>query len=175
MLEARTGEQARAGRTGEHSGHIQDTQSGQRSRRIDFPATGPCRGTLRPMDQRFGNHGLSLRVRLPCRPRPHRGCASLVRDDCRLEVIRAPSSHRLRHPRRTRRFAQRGKRRFQVMRRIRVQSNPSVRGLVITDHAVVQRALQDADGSWGARGGMDRWPLVNTSFALLFLSKGRNS
>jgi hypothetical protein len=32
---------------------------------------------------------------------------------------------------------------------------------------------QEADGSWATRGGWDRWPHVNTSFALLFLSKGR--
>ena len=32
---------------------------------------------------------------------------------------------------------------------------------------------QQADGSWPTKGGWDRWPLVNTSFALLFLSKGR--
>ncbi|MBI1830648.1 MAG: DUF4159 domain-containing protein [Planctomycetes bacterium] len=32
---------------------------------------------------------------------------------------------------------------------------------------------QDDDGSWGKRSGFDRWPQVNTSFALLFLSKGR--
>jgi hypothetical protein len=33
---------------------------------------------------------------------------------------------------------------------------------------------QAADGSWPAKGArFDQWPLVNTSFALLFLSKGR--
>jgi Domain of unknown function (DUF4159)/Prenyltransferase and squalene oxidase repeat len=32
---------------------------------------------------------------------------------------------------------------------------------------------QELDGSWKSGGGWDRWPHVNTSFALLFLSKGR--
>ena len=32
---------------------------------------------------------------------------------------------------------------------------------------------QEANGAWPARGGWDRWPHINTSFALLFLSKGR--
>lgn len=32
---------------------------------------------------------------------------------------------------------------------------------------------QQPDGSWKSGGGYDRWPHVNTSFALLFLSKGR--
>lgn len=32
---------------------------------------------------------------------------------------------------------------------------------------------QDAAGAWLSRDGFDRWPHVNTSFALLFLSKGR--
>lgn len=35
---------------------------------------------------------------------------------------------------------------------------------------------QRADGSWagiGGRGSLDHWPLVSTSFALLFLSKGK--
>lgn len=32
---------------------------------------------------------------------------------------------------------------------------------------------QSANGAWPSRGGWDRWPHVNTSFALLFLSKGR--
>lgn len=32
---------------------------------------------------------------------------------------------------------------------------------------------QDANGAWPSRGGWDRWPHVNTSFALLFLTKGR--
>src|SRR5205823_2460709 len=34
--------------------------------------------------------------------------------------------------------------------------------------------LQQDDGSWALSGGMsDSWPAVSTSFALLFLSKGR--
>jgi hypothetical protein len=32
---------------------------------------------------------------------------------------------------------------------------------------------QEIDGSWKNRDGWDRWPHVNTAFALLFLSKGR--
>lgn len=32
---------------------------------------------------------------------------------------------------------------------------------------------QDPSGVWTSRGGWDRWPHINTSFALLFLSKGR--
>jgi hypothetical protein len=32
---------------------------------------------------------------------------------------------------------------------------------------------QRQDGSWEDRGAYDMWPIVNTSFALLFLSKGR--
>src|SRR5262249_26868411 len=32
---------------------------------------------------------------------------------------------------------------------------------------------QEDNGSWKTHGGWDRWPHVNTSFALLFLSKGR--
>jgi hypothetical protein len=32
---------------------------------------------------------------------------------------------------------------------------------------------QEADGAWAKRPGHDRWPHVNTAFALLFLSKGR--
>ena len=32
---------------------------------------------------------------------------------------------------------------------------------------------QEPNGSWKTGGGWDRWPHVNTSFALLFLSKGR--
>lgn len=32
---------------------------------------------------------------------------------------------------------------------------------------------QKFDGSWTARGAWDQWPIVSTSFALLFLSKGR--
>ena len=32
---------------------------------------------------------------------------------------------------------------------------------------------QNADGSWSAPGNFDRYPTVSTSFALLFLSKGR--
>lgn len=32
---------------------------------------------------------------------------------------------------------------------------------------------QEPDGSWKTGGGWDRWPHVNTSFALLFLSRGR--
>ena len=32
---------------------------------------------------------------------------------------------------------------------------------------------QDPEGSWPSRTGHDRWPHINTSFAVLFLSKGR--
>jgi hypothetical protein len=32
---------------------------------------------------------------------------------------------------------------------------------------------QHADGSWSAAGYYDQWPVISTSFALLFLSKGR--
>jgi len=32
---------------------------------------------------------------------------------------------------------------------------------------------QEGSGAWKTRAGWDRWPHVNTSFALLFLSKGR--
>jgi Domain of unknown function (DUF4159) len=32
---------------------------------------------------------------------------------------------------------------------------------------------QETNGSWKTHGGWDRWPHVNTAFALLFLSKGR--
>ncbi|MBM3992909.1 MAG: DUF4159 domain-containing protein [Planctomycetes bacterium] len=32
---------------------------------------------------------------------------------------------------------------------------------------------QEPNGAWKTHGGWDRWPHVNTSFALLFLSKGR--
>jgi hypothetical protein len=32
---------------------------------------------------------------------------------------------------------------------------------------------QQDNGSWWARGAFDQWPVVSTSFALLFLSKGR--
>ncbi len=33
--------------------------------------------------------------------------------------------------------------------------------------------VQDPSGAWKTQGGWDRWPHVNTCFALLFLSKGR--
>lgn len=33
--------------------------------------------------------------------------------------------------------------------------------------------VQDPTGAWKTQGGWDRWPSVNTCFALLFLSKGR--
>jgi hypothetical protein len=32
---------------------------------------------------------------------------------------------------------------------------------------------QKTDGSWSAQGAWDQWPVVSTSFSLLFLSKGR--
>jgi Domain of unknown function (DUF4159) len=35
------------------------------------------------------------------------------------------------------------------------------------------RKQEPATGAWKTHGGWDRWPHVNTSFALLFLSKGR--
>lgn len=33
--------------------------------------------------------------------------------------------------------------------------------------------MQNADGAWSLRGAWDNWPVVSTSFSLLFLSKGR--
>ena len=38
---------------------------------------------------------------------------------------------------------------------------------------LTQRDMQREDGSWFGRGPHDTWPTVSTSFALLFLSKGR--